>query len=73
MVLERATLHSNVSSPYLNSGNLLWIIKNIRVLLIDLSKAFDCLSYELLLAKSHAYGFSIPTLRLVYNFLKNRK
>ena len=47
--------------------------KNIWVLQTDLPKAFDCLSYELLLAKSHAYGFSIPALRLVYSFLKNRK
>ena len=40
--------------------------------LTNLSKAFDCLSHELLLAKLHAYGFSIPALRHVYSYLKNR-
>ena len=46
--------------------------KTFGVLLTDLSKAFDCLSLELL-AKLHAYGFSIPALRLVYSYLKNRE
>ena len=36
-------------------------------------KTFDYLSHELFLAKLHAYGFSIPALRLVHNYLKNRK
>ena len=39
--------------------------KTFRALLTDLSNTFDCLSHELLLAKLHAYGFSIPALRLV--------
>ena len=39
------------------------------VLLTDLSKAFDCLSHEFLLTKLHAFGFSIPGLRLVYSYL----
>ena len=34
--------------------------KTFEVLLTDLSKTFDCLSHELLLAKLHAHGFSIP-------------
>ena len=41
--------------------------------LTDLSKAFDCPSYERLLAKLHAYGFSIPAPRPVYSYLENRK
>ena len=39
----------------------------------DLSKAFDCLSHELLLAKPHAYGFSIAELSLIHSYLTNRK
>ena len=42
-------------------------------LLTDLSKAFDCLSHDLLIAKLNAYGFSIVALRLVPNCLSNRK
>ena len=47
--------------------------KTFVILLTDLSKAFDCLSHELVLEKLHAYGFSVLALRLVYSYLKNRK
>ena len=43
--------------------------KSFVSLLIDLSKAFDCLSHEHLLAKLHAYGFSIVSLRLIHSYL----
>ena len=42
-------------------------------LLTDLYKAFDCLDHELLIAKLHAYGFSLPTLRLINDYLSDRK
>jgi len=41
-------------------------------LLMDLSKAFDCLDHELLIAKLHAYGFSIDALELIFEYLKDR-
>ena len=42
-------------------------------LLTDLSKAFDCIPHELIVAKLEAYGFQIDALRLVYDYLSNRK
>lgn len=42
-------------------------------ILTDLSKAFDCISHELLIAKLAAYGFEKSALILVLNYLKGRK
>ena len=43
--------------------------KCFGALLMDLSKAFDFLSHELLIAKLHAYGFDLPTLKLIQSYL----
>ena len=42
-------------------------------LLTDLFKAFDCLPHELLIAKPHAYGVDIPSLKLFLSYLTKRK
>ena len=42
------------------------------ILLTDLSKAFDCISHDLLIAKFKAYGFSYKSLSLIKNYLSNR-
>ena len=42
-------------------------------LLTDLSKGFDCLSHELLIAKLNVYGFDKRSLTLIFNCLSNRK
>jgi len=40
--------------------------------LMDLSKAFDCMNHELLLAKLYAYGFSKNSIKIIHSYLKNR-
>ena len=44
-----------------------------RALLIDLSKAFDCIRHDLVIAKLEAYGFYIDALKLIHDHLSNRK
>ena len=47
--------------------------KFLGALLTDLSKAFECLSHELLIAKLHAYGFDLLALKPIQSYLSNRK
>ena len=46
--------------------------RSFGALLTNLSKAFDCLSHDLLIAKLNAYGFNMSALRFVHSYLKNR-
>ena len=47
--------------------------KMFGALLTNLSKAVYFLNHELLIAKLKAYGFSLTALKLVHNYLSNRK
>ena len=61
---------------------LLFMLENLKkaldtglytgVLLTDLSKAFESLSHELLIAKLNAYGFPNDALNLINDYLTGR-
>ena len=47
---------------------------NVAVaVLTDLSKAFDCIPHDLLVAKLDAHGFNKDTVACIYSCLKNKQ
>ena len=47
--------------------------KFIAAILMDLSKAFDCLPHNLLMLKLEAYDLSENSLKLLKSYLENRR
>ena len=56
-----------------NWENVLDHSQIVGTVLMDLSKAFDSLPHELLLAKLSAYGFTKRSITLIGSYLSNRK
>ena len=46
---------------------------NFGALLTDLSKAFDCLPHDLLIAKLHAYGLDMASLKFLHSYSTKRR
>ena len=46
--------------------------QKVGLFMMDLSKAFDCISHDLMIAKLSAYGFDKNSLKLIYSYLKGR-
>ena len=47
--------------------------KHAGAILTDLSKAFDCITHELLIAKLEAYGFDKSALKFIHRYITERK
>jgi hypothetical protein len=47
--------------------------KIVCVLLTDLSRAFDCITYTLLISKLYAYGLSYSACQMLFSYYKDRK
>ena len=44
-----------------------------RALVMDLSKAFDCLPHDLMIAQLKSCNFNLTALNLIHNYLAKRK
>ena len=45
----------------------------VGAVLLDISKAFDCVPHDLIIAKMHAYDFNMDALKLILSYLTNRE
>ena len=73
-LLDQGTAYKVPFSKSLNAGKkALGENKYVAATLMDLSKAFNCLSHDLLFLKIKFYGVSYSALDLIQSNLSNRK
>ena len=66
-------LAHNISFYYdKKNENFTWQQTILGAYSTDLSKAFDCIAYHLLIAKLNAYGFDQGALKLIHRYLWDR-
>ena len=74
MALEKDLVLNNVSKLSLEEWERsIDRSKMFGAPLIDLFKAFDCQNNDILIAKLNAHAFSLRALRLIHDYLSNRK
>ena len=71
MVFVKVLVHSTVLDMIEKWKKSIDQRKNAGALLTDLSKAFDCMSHNLLIAKLEAYGVDTNSLYIIHSYLTN--
>ena len=73
MVTDRVSADSMPSSNWSKAGEKSLDSRgHSEAVLMDLSKLFDTINHELLIAKLHAYGFNKESLELILDYLSNK-
>ena len=70
---KKYSTHHALIAMIENTKNVIDKGGTFGALLTDLSKAFDCMTHDLLIAKVHALNFDMNALNLIFDYLKGRK
>ena len=72
VAIEKVLVHKLLSSLIEKWKQILDDKGYGAAVLMDLSKAFDTINHELLIAKLHAYGFTKESLIIIFSYLSDR-